>query len=288
MSAPGHSRLVDDQRLGSALRALRLRRRLRQRDVARAARVSVATVSRAERGLADDLSLAALRRIAGVLGIRLELLPRSRGADLDRLLNARHAALSEEVVRRLRLAPGWIARPEVSFAVYGERGVIDVVAWHASSASLLVVEVKTAIVDVGELLGTLDRKRRLARAAVEPFGWRPRTTSTWLVVAESMTNRRRVAAHRETFDAVLPDDGRRLRRWLGRPAEAVVPVHALSFVTDVRQEGPRSGFAALLRAPTRPGPARHPRSELASRSGAGSLPAARPPDATKHPLNDRL
>ena len=123
--------------------------------------MSDATVSRIERGHLSSMSLAVMRRVAAALDIRLELLPRSRAADLDRLVGARHAALGEAVLGRLATLPGWTARPEVSFGIYGERGVVDILAWHAERRALLVIELKTEIVDVGELLGTLDRKRRL-------------------------------------------------------------------------------------------------------------------------------
>jgi len=167
---------MDDQRLGAGLRAARLRRGLRQLDVAAAAGIAVAWVSRAEHGRLDDLPLSALRRQARVLEIRLELLPRTSGADLDRLINAGEVALAEEVIRRLRAVGGWIVRPEVSFAIYGERGVVDLLAWHAATATLLVIELKTAIVDVGELLATLDRKSRLARQVAAPRDGHPNTS----------------------------------------------------------------------------------------------------------------
>jgi ribosome-binding protein aMBF1 (putative translation factor) len=41
---------MDDQRFGSAVRAVRQRRGWRQADLAEAARVSMATISRVERG----------------------------------------------------------------------------------------------------------------------------------------------------------------------------------------------------------------------------------------------
>ena len=39
-------------------------------------------------------------------------------------------------------------------------GVIDVLAWHEPTRSLLVIELKPAIADVNALLGTFDRKQR--------------------------------------------------------------------------------------------------------------------------------
>ena len=103
------------------LRAARLRRGWRQSDLARAATVSDATVSRLERGYLGTMSLEAIRRVAAALEVRLELLPRSRSADLDRLVSGRHAALAEAVLRGFSTQLGWTARPEVSFGIYGER-----------------------------------------------------------------------------------------------------------------------------------------------------------------------
>jgi transcriptional regulator with XRE-family HTH domain len=164
---------VDDIRFGAALRMARLRRGWRQADLAAAAGVSTGTVSRLERGAIDGIPVGTIRRVARAMEIRVELLGRSRGAEFDRLASARHTALSEAVIEWLSASPRWTIRPEVSFATYGERGVVDVLAWHAERRALLVIELKTEIVDVGELLGTLDRKIRLARAIVERFGWQP-------------------------------------------------------------------------------------------------------------------
>ncbi|MEA2632936.1 MAG: hypothetical protein QOE66_3155, partial [Chloroflexota bacterium] len=69
--------------------------------------------------------------------------------------------------------PGWILAPEVSFAIYGERRVIDILAWHPGRRALLLIELKTELVDMNELLGTLDRKRRLARRIAQERGWDP-------------------------------------------------------------------------------------------------------------------
>lgn len=114
----------------------------------------------------------------------------------------------------------------MSFSVYGERGVIDILAWHPGRRALLVIELKTDIVDVNDLMGSVDRKRRLAARIARDRGWDPATVSCWVVVAESSTNRRRVEAHAAVLRAAFPVDGRRMRHWLGEPAGAVA---ALSF-----------------------------------------------------------
>jgi len=241
---------MDDQQFGARVRAARIRRGWRQRDLAAAAGVSDAAVSRIERGHLDGISLRVIRLVAAALEIRVELLPRSRSADLDRLVNARHAALAEAVLAWFASLGGWVARPEVSFNVFGDRGVVDILAWHAPTRSLLVIELKTAIVDIGELLGTLDRKRRRAPEIAEPFGWRPASVSVWLVVAEGSTNRRRIAEHGATFRAALPARAVEARTWLRRPVGAL---HAVSFVSDRRPRSIRTGFAGIRRVSARSG-----------------------------------
>jgi len=219
---------MEDLRFGAAIRATRVRRALRQVDLAVRAGVSTATVSRLERGRIEHMDIGLVRRVCRVLEIRVELLPRSRAGDLDRLLNHRHAALAEAAILWLDTFEGWIVRPEVSFSVGRERGVVDLLAWHAATAALLVIELKTEIIDVAELLGTLDRKRRLGRLIAAECGWRPAIVSTCLIVSEGSTNRRRVKAHARTFEAALPGRTLELRRWLVCPAGEVRARHFLS------------------------------------------------------------
>lgn len=115
-------------RIGAALRAVRVRRRWRQSDVAARAGVSRATVSLAERGHLGRMPLDTIRRMAQVLDVRLDLVARWRGGELHRLLHARHSALHESVAVYLASLAEWQFLPEVSFAIYGERGVIDILA----------------------------------------------------------------------------------------------------------------------------------------------------------------
>lgn len=210
--------IMDDQQVGTAIRTVRIRRRKRQADVAAAVGASASTMSRIERGHLDEVKLGTLRRVCAHLEIRLEIRLWSKGGDLDRMLSARHAQLVESIIAKLRRdSPDWEVLPEVSFSIWGERGVIDILAWHPGRRALLVIEVKTEIVDVGEMLGTFDRKRRLARDIALEHGWDPLTVSAWLVVAEGRTNERRIAEHRTTLRAAYPADGRRVHAWLADP-----------------------------------------------------------------------
>jgi hypothetical protein len=117
----------------------------------------------------------------------------------------------------------------VSFSIWGERGVIDLLLWHPGRRALLIIEFKTELVDVGDLLGTMDRRRRLAAKIVEPRGWRPRVVSTWVILADSRTNARRIAEYRTVLRTAFPAGAREIRRWLRDP---VGQMSALSMWSD--------------------------------------------------------
>jgi transcriptional regulator with XRE-family HTH domain len=206
-----------DDRVGAILRGVRIRRGLRQVDVARAASVSTMTVSRLERGQLEELTVQAIRRVGRALEVRMDFAPWSRHGDLLRFATAAHAALVESVIREL-VRLDWDARAEVSFNHERDRGFIDILAWHAATRTLLVIEIKTEIVDVGELLGTFDRKRRLAASIARQFGWEPLTIAAALIVEDTSTNRRRIGAHAATIRTQLPDDGRRVHAFMRNPA----------------------------------------------------------------------
>jgi transcriptional regulator with XRE-family HTH domain len=219
---------MNDLRLGAALRAVRVRRHLRQQDVAAAARVSHATVSRLERGRVGSVDLGRLRAVAAVLQVQIDVVARWQGrGDLEQLLDAAHAELQERLARILDGLAGWTYLPEVSFSIYGERGSIDLLAWHAASRSLLVIEIKTRLVDMQDLLATVDRKKRLARSVAADRGWDARHVSTWVVLADTTTNRRRVAEHASVLRAAFPLAAAAMRRWLSEPRGSV---GALSFL----------------------------------------------------------
>jgi len=217
-------------------------------DVARRAHVSRAAVSSLERGHAVHLRLGPLRRIASALDVRVDLAPRWRGGELSRLLDRGHAALVTSVIADLQRL-GWTCRPEVSFSVFGERGSVDILAVHPVEEALLVVEVKTVLVDLQDLVARVDRKERLAVRIARSVGWNARTVSAWVVVAEGRTARRRLAEHGELLRAAFPADGRTMRRWLRLPHQ---PVRALSFWPNARVHNGRADVTGRQRVRRRP------------------------------------
>jgi len=176
---------MDDQRIGWTLRSIRVGKRWRQEDLAARAKVSRWVVMRIEQGRIASMPFGKLRAVATALDARIDAVIRWQGGDLSRLVSARHARMHEVLARYFQSLPGWIIEPEVSFSIYGERGIIDILAWHPTSRILLVIELKTEIVDVNEMLGALDRKRRLAATIAAERKLNPVAIATWVVVADS-------------------------------------------------------------------------------------------------------
>ena len=115
---------MDPILFGRGVKALRLRKRWRQDDLAAAARVSRGVIARIEQGRAARVTVETLDKVAAALGGRVTCRLTWNGEGLDRLLDAEHAAIVEAVVRTLR-SSDWLVATEVSFNNFGERGSID-------------------------------------------------------------------------------------------------------------------------------------------------------------------
>lgn len=97
---------VDDRTSGLVIRSLRRRRGWSQRELAARVGISQSTVSRAERGWLGELTLRAIRALFAALEARVELAPRWRGAQLERLLDEDHGIVVSQVARRLEASVG--------------------------------------------------------------------------------------------------------------------------------------------------------------------------------------
>lgn len=219
-----------------AFRGVRLRKRWRQLDVASAAGVSRQTVSRLERGHLETLSIKVLLKVAAALEIRLDLTARWRGGELDRMLHAGHSALHEAAAQAFD-GLDWVLAPETTFAIYGERGVIDILAFHPLTGALLVIELKTDLVDVEGLMSAVDRYRRLAPRIAAERDWSVSSVSCWVALRDTPSNHRRLRAHATVLRNAFPADGRQMRAWLRQPTGVI---SALGFLSDART---RSGSA---------------------------------------------
>ena len=243
---------MDDLAVGRVFRAIRVRKAWRQEDLARVAGVSRQTVSRVELGRLDGVPLGSLRRVFAAVDVGVALAPRGVGADLPRIADAHHAAMHEDMARLFAALDGWVAVPEVTFSVYGERGSIDILAWHPTAKALLVVEIKSVVPDIQATIAGIDRKARIAPAMAGQREWAIDKVARVLVVPDDRTSRRRVERFAYTFDRALPARTVAIRRWIAAPAGSIAGV---LFLSDFRRARARhrvrgSTTAATLNRPS--------------------------------------
>jgi len=217
VSGSEHHPGMDGSRVGRLTRAVRIQRGLRQADVGRLSGVSQRSVARVEQGDLGSVSLETVERVAAVLGITLRLDARWQGGDGDRLVDREHAAVVDLVVSELRRV-GWEVEIEYTFNHFGERGSVDVVGWHGLSGSLVIVEVKSRLTDLQDLLASLGRKIRIVPDRLaEDRGWESVRVGRVIALPGSTANRGVVDRHRAIFDASFPGRASGVRRWLRAP-----------------------------------------------------------------------
>ena len=222
------------ERVGLVMRAIRRQQRRTQEQIAARAGISQSVYSRAEHGELNGMTLGSLERIVGALGATLDLEVRYRGGLGDRLVDAAHAKLVEHVVRRLRAAD-WQVEIEFGFNVFGERGVVDVLAWHASTRTLLIVEVKSRFTDLQAMLGSLARKVRLVpRVVRDHLGWDAEAVARIVVAPGSRENRSIVGRHPAIFDVALPVRAVDIRRWIREPCGSISGVWLVAVEHAIR------------------------------------------------------
>jgi transcriptional regulator with XRE-family HTH domain len=231
---------VDDRRLGLAIRARRHRRGWRLVDLAAVAGVSATTCSELERGRAGEMTVHAVRAVADAVELPIGWDVGWRRQEIDRLLDHDHSALAARVLRRLERWD-WQVRAEVSFNRYGDRGRLDLLAFHPVAGVLLVTEVKTLIVDGQDVLGALDVKARVGPVIARELGWSARAVVPALVVVAGTTNRRRL----DQLGPLLgryPVRGQGALAWLRRPVGTPSGLLLLTKLPDsARADARRAG-----------------------------------------------
>ena len=154
----------------------------------------------------------------------------------------------DQVVRRLA-AEGWEVMVEFSFNDYGDRGSVDVLAWHAERRALLIVETKSRLADLQETCRSLDMKARVVpRLVARDRGWRPLMVGVILVLPESTREREAVARREAVFGASFPARTLQIRDWIRQPQ---APLRGLWFLRSASTScvGRRSGAGTRVRKP---------------------------------------
>jgi hypothetical protein len=186
------------------------------------------TIANVELGRIGMMQVSTLRMVLAAFGLTYESYVRGLGADEDRVLDQRHASLMGVSASWLATT-GWEVRPEVSYSEFGERGSIDLLAWHSLTASLLVIEVKTELASVEATLRKLDEKVRLAPTIARRLGWHPTSISRLVILPDDRTERRRVLTHASVLDRAYPMRTRDVRAWCRSPAGQIA---GLIFLAD--------------------------------------------------------
>jgi transcriptional regulator with XRE-family HTH domain len=182
--------------VGRQLRMMRIRREWRQSDVAARARVSASVIARQERGVVNSLSM--LDRHAAALDARVDLRLAGRAGQLIRLADEEHAAIVDLLAQWLREL-GFDVESEASYSEWGERGRIDLLAYRRKDRTVVIVEVKTLLLDLQDVLGSLNIRERLGSAIARRRGWDVGRLVTALAVAYTASNRKVVRAHAALF-----------------------------------------------------------------------------------------
>lgn len=208
-----HHPKVERRTVVRILRAVRRRKGWSQRHLGARLEISKSQMSRWETSDLADCSVVEVERWAAALGAHLTVELRVDGERPQ--TDAEHAKIQNWLVSVLRDS-GWLAEPEVSFNVYGDRGRVDVLAYHPVLRVLLIVEIKTRLSDAQEVIGRLDVKRRIGPVMARERGWEVAAAVPMLLVKESSTARRRLAAHAALF-ASFSLRARAAMAWLRHP-----------------------------------------------------------------------
>lgn len=130
-------------------------------------------------------TLDLVERIAAALDLGIDLVARVPMVAGDRRQrDFVHARCSAYIDRRLQ-GLGWQTAREVEIVHGHSHGWIDLLAYDPASGTLLVIEIKTRLDDLGSVERQLGWYERSAFEVARRLGWRPRQVRGWLLVLAS-------------------------------------------------------------------------------------------------------
>jgi transcriptional regulator with XRE-family HTH domain len=207
--------------LGHAVRNGRTARGWTQARLADVAEVSRPMVTRVEQAHVNA-TIEIAGRLLDALEVDVRLVcsfPLASGSPLQR--DGAHATCSAYVQRRLEGA-GWLIAREVEIVHGRSHGWIDLLAFDPRSGTLVVIEIKTEIDDVGRIERTLAWYQREAWSVARRLGWRPSRVAAWLLVLATDHSDDQIRSNRDVLAAAFP----------GRAPDLLVdlPVRALALI----------------------------------------------------------
>jgi DNA-binding XRE family transcriptional regulator len=174
-----------------------------QRELAIAVGVSRPHIAAIESGRANP-PIELVTRIGQALGLEIGLTWRPPIILGDHLAqDVVHARCSGYSDRRLRSA-GWLTKREVEIVHGRSHGWVDLLAYEPRTRTFLIVEIKTALTDIGALERQIGWYEREARALARRFGWRPLRIMTWVLALASGEVDAAIATHREVLRQAFP------------------------------------------------------------------------------------
>lgn len=174
-----------------------------QTDVSKRTGISRQMIAAMESAQANP-TLDVLTGLFDGLGIDLDVRVRGLVAmDGGHRGDTAHAMCSEYVQRRLEGA-GWRVAREVRIESGRYVGWIDLLAFDEATGTLLVIEIKTRLDDVGAIERSMDWHVREAIRAARRIGWRPRRVAGWLLAMATDEVEERLRLNRTLWAGAFP------------------------------------------------------------------------------------
>jgi transcriptional regulator with XRE-family HTH domain len=245
-------------------------------DLAGRVGVTPSYIGRIERGEANP-SLRLVESIADALGLDTQLVIRAPifpGG--SRIKDAVHARCSAYVDRRLR-GHGWQTAREVEVVHGRSHGWIDLLAFDSHTGTLLIIEIKTRLDDLGALERQLGWYERMAWQAARRRGWRPSRVVSAVLALASDEVEWVIRTHRELVAVAFPMRAARVANLLSQPA-AIVAGRGLALIDPSSR---RQGW--LIRTSLDGRRSRLPYADYADAARPAASSAARAPADTNEP-----
>jgi transcriptional regulator with XRE-family HTH domain len=200
-------------------------------ELARRVGISSRYIAMIERGDANA-TLGVVERIAEALGLELELLARPPifpgGSHVRDIV---HARCSAYVDRRLRNG-GWLTAREVEIVHGRSHGWIDLLAFDRRTGTLLVIEIKTRLDDLGALERQVGWYERMAWQPARAMGWRPRRVFSIVLALASDEVEGVVRTHRDLIGIAFPA---RAADLVTRPTSTATGTRGLALIDPARR-----------------------------------------------------
>jgi transcriptional regulator with XRE-family HTH domain len=174
-----------------------------QQEFARAVGISRSHIAGIETGRVDP-SLDLVWAIADRLGLDLQFVARPPIAVDRRRGDLVHARCSGYADGRFR-GTGWLTARELEATNGRFQRWIDILAFEPRSRTLIIVEIKTRLDDIGDIERQLGWYERNAIAVARSIGWQPTKAMSWLLLLASEEVDDQIAVNRQVLRRAFPD-----------------------------------------------------------------------------------